>query len=60
MTIHQKSLLATEIRKLKNKGMTDREIAEQLDMKPARVHYIRSLYGIGGRYELASRALGHS
>lgn len=57
MVIPNRSALATAIRRLKNQGCTDKEIAHMLDIPVNRVHYIRSQYGIGGRYALYNHAM---
>lgn len=57
MVIQNASTIAVQIRKLKDQGRTDRQIAEILEMSVNRVHYIRSKYGIGGRYALYAAAL---
>lgn len=57
MVIKNASAIATEIRKLKKIGLTDKEIATELGLTFNRVHYLRAKYGIGGRYELYSTAM---
>lgn len=57
MVIQNASTIAVQIRKLKSKGQTDRQIAETLNMSVNRVHYLRGKYGIGGRYALYAAAM---
>lgn len=41
---------AADIKRLKDQGMTDKEVAEALGITIHRVGYLRYWYGIGGKY----------
>lgn len=57
MVIHNHSALAVKVRDLKRAGLTDKQIAAQLNLSKNQVHYIRAKYSIGGRYELYAAAI---
>lgn len=48
--IPNRNQLAADIKRLKDQGATDKEVAETLGITIHRVGYLRYWYGIGGKY----------